>query len=93
MMSPYLKLTTGILTLSLSVNTFAATVQSLTLPLTFGYESNPQLSASNEQSISRVTLNPSYSITSNQGPNQWFTNASFSFVRTSDQSISQAFPW
>ena len=89
MMSSYLKLTTVIFLFSISVNALAATVQSLTLPLTLGYESNPQFLVNNKKSINRVTLNPGYSITSTQGANQWFTNASLSLVRTSDQTISQ----
>ena len=89
MMSSSLKLIIAILLLVISVNVLAATVQSLTLPLTLGYESNPQFLVNNKKSINRVTLNPGYSITSTQGANQWFTNASLSLVRTSDQTISQ----
>ena len=89
MMSFSLKSITGILLVSISANSFAVTVQSLTMPLAVGYESNPQLSATNKNAISRVTLNPNYSITSNDGPNQWFSTASLNLVRTSDQDISQ----
>lgn len=84
-----LKLITAISFFGCAVNSFAVVQQSFTIPLSLGYESNPTLSASNEQPISRVTLAPSYSITSEQGPNQWFSNASFSSIRTSDQTISQ----
>ena len=89
MMSSYLKLITVTLSLSISADTFAATVQSLTLPLTFEYESNPRLSVSNKQSISRVILIPDYSIMLNQGPDQWFAKASLRMERSSDQAISQ----
>ena len=84
-----LKLVSALFLAGVSAQSFAVTVQSLTIPLSVGYESNPQLSVSNEQSISRVTLTPSYSLTSNEGPNQWNTTASFSAVRTSNQAISQ----
>ena len=84
-----LKLVTTTSLLLVSVQSVAVTVQSLTIPFSVGYESNPQLSVSNEQSISRITLNPSYSLTSNEGPDQWNATASFSAIRTSDQILSQ----
>lgn len=74
---------------SLSANTFAAVIQSLTLPLSFSHETNPRYSTTNEQSISQTTLTPQYSISSNSGANRWFTTASLSLVRTSDQDIRQ----
>ena len=89
MISFFLKLITAICFFGLVTNSYAAVVQSITIPISVGYESNPIYSSSNEQSISRVTATPSYSITSEQGPNQWFSNASFSFIRSSDQTISQ----
>lgn len=83
------KLILGLYVLSLSANTFAAVEQSLTLPLSFAHESNPRYSTTNEQPINRSTLTPNYSVTSNHGANQWYSTASLSIVRTSDQSISQ----
>lgn len=80
---------TGLLLVSLTANTFAATSQSLTLPLSFAHETNPLYSTSNKRSINRITLTPQYSIASNKGSNQWMSTASLNLVRTSDQSISQ----
>ena len=80
---------TGLLLLSLTANAFAATSQSITLPLSYAYETNPLYSASDKRPISRVSLTPQYSITSNKGANQWFSGASLNLVKTSDQSISQ----
>lgn len=82
-------LISGLCLLSLSANTFAVVVQSLTLPLSFAHETNPRYSTTNKQSVNRTTLTPSYSITSNSEVNQWFSTARLSIVRTSDQNISQ----
>ena len=87
--TPTLKITTSMFLYAATFNVYASIEQSLTLPLTFEYESNPQLSVSNEQSIKRVTLTPSYSITSNQETNPWFVNASLRVERSSDEDISQ----
>ena len=89
MMSSLLKISQGILLLSIMTNTFATSVQSLLLPLTFEYESNPLLSTTDEKSVSRVILIPGYSITSNRGSDQWSANASLRMERSSDQTISQ----
>ena len=90
MMKYFLKLATIVLLMGLSVNLFAVTVQALSIPMSVGYESNPRYFTSpNEQSINRLSLTPRYSIRSEQGPNEWFSNASFNFVRSSDQSVSQ----
>ncbi len=78
-----------ILLFSITTNTFATTVQSLTLPLTFEYESNPRLSSSEEQPISRVVLVPNYSLISNQGTDQWSAAASVHIEQSSDDTISQ----
>ena len=78
-----------ILLFSITTNTFATTVQSLTLPLTFEYESNPRLSSSEEQPISRVVLVPNYSLISNQGTDQWSATASVHIEQSSDDTISQ----
>lgn len=82
-------LITGLSLLSFSAVTSAAVIQSLTLPLSFSHESNPLYSTTNQQSISRNTLTPRYSISSNSGINQWTSSASLKVVRTSDQNISQ----
>lgn len=85
----WLILLVSILFLCVATNAFATTVQSLTLPLTFEYESNLQLSATNEQSINRIVLVPNYLISVNQGTEQWFARASLRLERSSDQTISQ----
>ena len=74
---------------AVTVNVYASIEQSLTLPLTFEYESNPLFSASDEQSINRVILAPNYSIRANQGTEQWFAVASLRLEQSSDQTISQ----
>ena len=79
----------GLLLLNFTANSIAATSQSLTLPLSFAHETNPLYSTSDKRPISRVTLTPQYSITSNKGANQWLSTASLNLVKTSDQSISQ----
>lgn len=84
-----LKITTGMLLTATTVNVCASIEQSLTIPLTLEFESNPQLSVSNEQSVRRGILTPNYSITSNQGTNPWFVNASLRVERSSDEDISQ----
>lgn len=83
------KLISGLSLLSFSANILAVTMQSLTLPLTFTHENNPRYSIINKQPISRITVTPNYSISSNSGANQWFSTASLSLARTSDQTISQ----
>ena len=82
-------LITGLSLFSFSAVTSAAVIQSLTLPLSFSHETNPRYSTTNQQSISRTTLTPRYSISSNSGANQWTSSASLNAVRTSDQNISQ----
>lgn len=83
------KLISSLCLLSLSANSLAAVVQSLTLPFSFAHESNSRYSATNKQAISQTTLTPRYSLSSNNGANQWHTNASLRMVRTSDQNIRQ----
>ena len=85
----YLTIIGSILSFSITTNTFAATVQSLTLPLMFEYESNPLFSPSDEQPISRVILVPNYSVRVNQGAEQWSAVASLRLEESSDEAISQ----
>ena len=82
-------LSVSIFLLCVATNTSAAVQQSLTIPLSLEYNSNPRLSTSNGQSVDRVILVPDYSITSSQGSNQWFAQASLRLEQTSDQTISQ----
>ena len=89
MMKYFSKLIAVIIIMGISINCLAATVQSFSVPMSVGYESNLRLSTSTEQPVNRFTLNPRYSISSEQGANEWFSNASLNFVRSSDQSISQ----
>lgn len=90
MKSPILKTTAGIFLVSITTSIFAAVTQSLTLPLTFEYEDNPQLSTSdNKISENRVTLVPNYSITASKGANQFAAGVSVRILRSSEPSISQ----
>ena len=84
-----LKITTSMFLFTVTVNVCASIEQSLTLPLILEFESNPQLSVSNEQSVNRRILVPNYSISSNEETNSWFVNASMRVERSSDQNISQ----
>lgn len=84
-----LKVAIASLMLCVSVDVFATIIQSLTLPLSIEYESNPQFSTSNKQSNNRIILTPRYSINSNQGANQFDASASVRIERSSDQEISQ----
>lgn len=84
-----LQVSTTMLLFAVTINVCTSVEQSLRLPLTFEYESNPQLSVSNEQSVNRRILVPNYSISSNEGTNPWFVNASLRVERSSDQDISQ----
>lgn len=78
-----------LLLFSFSANTNAVAEQSVAIPLTFEYESNPTLSSTNEQPVSRFVLVPDYSVLINQGTEQWVAKASVRFERSSDQAISQ----
>lgn len=89
MMLFLLKLITVSLIVGIFANASATVQQSITVPLSAGYETNPQFSSSNNQSVSRITLNPNYSLNTVQGANQWSANANLNIVRTSKQSISQ----
>jgi len=79
----------GLLFVCFATNTLAVTQQSLTLPLTFEYETNPQFSITDEKSVNRVILVPNYSLTVNQDTEEWFAQISFRLERTSDQTISE----
>lgn len=70
-------------------NTVAEIRQTFTLPLTYEYESNPNFTASDEQSINRIVLVPAYALLINQAAEEWLANASLRVERSSDQTISQ----
>lgn len=71
------------------MSAFAATwEQSLTLPLSLEYESNPRLSETNQQSVRRTLLTPDYSITATDGTEQFFSKLRLRIERSSDTSIS-----
>lgn len=89
MKSPFLKIIICICLLSFSVNSLAFTVQSISLPLVYQHETNPRFSTSNKKSINRAIVSPQYSITTNNGADQWFSTVRISLVRTSDQNVSQ----
>lgn len=84
-----LKLIIISLLIGMFTNSSAAVQQSITAPFSIGYESNPQFSSTNEESISRVALTPSYSLSTVEGANQWTANLNLNIIRTSKQSISQ----
>lgn len=66
-----------------------AVEQSLTIPLSYEFQSNPALSISDEKSVTLTSLVPSYSMFSNTAINPWFINLGLRVVRSSDQTISQ----
>ena len=66
-----------------------AVEQSLTIPLSYEFESNPALSISDEKSATLTSLAPSYSLFSTHEINPWFINLALRAVRSSDQTISQ----
>lgn len=78
-----------LLLFSFTANTYATIEQSVTLPLTLEFESNPTLSSTNEQVISRLVLVTDYSVLVNQDTEQWLAEASVRFEKSSDQAISQ----
>ena len=87
----YRRVITGGLLLSacIPVSSFAATwEQSLSLPLSVDYESNPRLSETNKQSVRRTQLTPDYSLTATDGNDQFFTKLRLRIERSSDTSIS-----
>jgi len=78
-----------ILLLCKTTNSHAVIEQSLILPISFEYESNPSFSVTNEQEINRLIFVPSYSLTVNRETEQWNADLSFRIERSPDQTISQ----
>ena len=73
----------------LPVNSFALTFQqSLTLPLSLEYESNPRLSPNNQQSARRTTLIPAYTLMATQGNDEFSIDLGLNIERSSNQSAS-----
>jgi len=62
--------------------------QSITLPLSLEYESNPRLASNNKESARRSTLKPDYSLMATQGNDQFFVNLGLNIERSSNQSAS-----
>ena len=85
----WLKRAVSIICLCIAANTSAVTQQSFTLPLTFEHESNPRFTVSDEQSINRVSLVPSYSLNINQGTEKWLVKAGIHLEQSSDKNISE----
>ena len=85
----WLKMWVKLLCLIVSSNTYAVTQQSLTLPITLEYDSNPRFSVTNEQSVRRYSLTPEYSFSVTQGIDEWFATAGLHLEQSSDQTISQ----
>lgn len=84
-----LKLYTAIFILGYSVQLIAAVSQSVTLPLSVKVDDNPRFTITGKQAITRITLTPSYNLSSNQETNSWYLNASLFVERSSDESIVQ----
>lgn len=73
----------------LPVNALAVTFQqSLMLPLSIEYETNPRLSASNRESVRRSTLIPAYNLMAIQGNDQFSVNLGLNIERSTNQSAS-----
>ena len=77
------------LILCIAPNTYAATQQSFTLPLTFEHDSNPRFFINDEKPVSRYSLAPEYSIRMNDGTEEWFTIVGLRLEKSSEQTISQ----
>ena len=60
MILSFIKITIRLILLGIATNALAATEQSLTMPLTFEYQTNPQLLASGAQSVNYINLTPAY---------------------------------
>ena len=70
-------------------NAFALNVQqSLTLPFSIEYETNPRLASTNTESVRRQTLKPSYTLTAMQGNEEFTVDVGFNIERSSNQSAS-----
>ena len=54
------------------------------------YDSNPAFASSNQQSVWRYTAVPSYTASLVEERNRWFTTASLSLQRSSDNAISES---
>ena len=89
MLTKIIKQATTFLIITSAANINADVIQSLNLPFTLEYESNPQLASTNEQSISRAVLTPKYSLKLNKDADQWHTDVSVRIERSSDQKIRQ----
>jgi len=63
--------------------------QSLTLPLSIEYETNPRLLTNNEKSVRRTILKPDYSLMLTQGNDQFSADFSLNIERSSNQSASE----
>lgn len=83
------KLLLGLYLISVSSGLSAEVEHTLSLPVTFEYESNPQLLTANEESVSKRVVTPTYSVSSNDERTPWNINANIRAERSSNQVISQ----
>jgi len=73
----------------LPANTFAMTFQqSIRLPFSVEYDSNPRLVENNERSVQRFTLAPDYSLMATKGNEQFFANLRLRLEKSSNESVS-----
>ena len=81
---------TLVLLVMFPVNTFAMTFQqSIRLPFSVGYESNPRLVENNKRSVQRLTLVPDYSLMATKNNEQFFANLKLSLEKSSNVSVSR----
>jgi len=72
-----------------STTSFAVTLQhQFASPITGEYETNPQMSSSDEKSVTRKVVTPSYGISAIDGRNTWFSDLAVRVERSSDQEVS-----
>lgn len=73
-----------------SSSLYAATWENqFTLPLAYEYQTNPTLSSTDEQSISKLVVSPAYSLNVSQDLNTWNANLSYKLERSSKAESSQ----
>lgn len=88
MILSFIKIIIRLMLLGIAANSWASTEQSLTLPLTFEYQSNPQFVVTGSQAVNYINFTPAYSITSSDGSDQWGANISVHMQRSSNKAIS-----
>ncbi|MFY9328483.1 MAG: hypothetical protein WAO76_10755 [Georgfuchsia sp.] len=62
--------------------------QSITLPMTLEYDSNPAMSVTDKKGVTRAILTPDYNLTTNYGIDEYKLGLGLRVERSSDQEIS-----